>query len=401
MANTDRLPTRRGFLKTSAAGLAGAAVLGGCSRPRSSAETPRRTGRPIVRTLGRTGLSVPVVSMGTAYAVNMVAAALDAGITYIHTSSSYAERNHERLMGEVFRRRPRESFIVASSPDLPYYPDQRGDRSLDIGTNVDVALIPESIEGSLQRLRIDAVDIYYLASVNSRRTALHEPYIRAFEQLKTARKARFTGITTHSNEPEVIRAAVESGFWDVVLTAYNFRQSHREEVREAIVQAAEAGLGVVAMKTQAGVYWDAGRRRKINMTAAMKWALRDEHVHTAIPAFSNYDELREAVEVMEDPALTPEEEQDLRLGEQLGLAGLYCQQCGRCLPQCPAGEDVPTLMRAHMYAAGHGQPAKARAVLGPRRSADIACLHCDRCDVRCALGFDVQARALSLDSRYL
>ena len=37
---------------------------------------------------------------------------------------------------------------------------------------------------------------------------------------------------------------MKSGFWDVVLTAYNFRQSHREEVRAAIREAAAAGLGV-------------------------------------------------------------------------------------------------------------------------------------------------------------
>ncbi len=391
--NAHRLPTRRGFLRTGVTGLAGAALLSACSRPRSSADTPRRTGRKVIRTLGRTGLRLPVVSMGSAYAINLVASALDAGMRYIHTSSSYAERNHERMMGQVFRRRPRESFVVASSPDLPYRLDQRADRSLDLGTNVDAALIPESIDGSLQRLGIDFVDIYYLASVGSRRTALHEPYIKAFERLKQEGKTRFVGITTHSHEPEVIRAAVESGFWDVVLTAYNFRQSHREEVRAAIRQAAEAGLGVVAMKTQAGVYWDAARRRKINMRAALKWVLQDENVHTAIPAFSNYDEMREDLSVMEDLALTPEEQQDLRLGEVLGLAGLYCQQCGRCLPQCPAGQAVPTLMRAHMYAVGYQQPDRARDLLQGSTSADIACVRCNRCEVRCALGFDVRARA--------
>ena len=36
---------------------------------------------------------------------------------------------------------------------------------------------------------------------------------------------------------EVIRAAVETGFWDIVLTSFNFRQSHREEVRAAIHEA--------------------------------------------------------------------------------------------------------------------------------------------------------------------
>ena len=78
--------------------------------------------------------------------------------------------------------------------------------------------ILESIEGSLQRLNLDYVDIYYLLSIGSVETALHEPYMRAFEQLKKSGKTRFVGFGTHSNEPEIIRAAAESGFWDVVLT---------------------------------------------------------------------------------------------------------------------------------------------------------------------------------------
>jgi len=46
----------------------------------------------------------------------------------------------------------------------------------------------------------------------------------------------------------------------VVLTAYNFRQTHYEDIREAVREAAYVGLGVVVMKTQAGVQpdWPAG-----------------------------------------------------------------------------------------------------------------------------------------------
>ena len=98
----------------------------------------------------------------------------------------------------------------------------------------------------------------------------HEPYIKAFEALKRKGQVRFTGMATHRNEPDVIRAAAASGFWDVVLTAYNSRQSHRDLVKAAIRGAAGAGLGVLAMKTQAGVYWDSTQRRKINMKAALK-----------------------------------------------------------------------------------------------------------------------------------
>jgi predicted aldo/keto reductase-like oxidoreductase len=393
---SDSLPSRREFLRRGTSAIAGAALLssGACSpKPK---EEQSRTGKFIRRTLGRTGLKLPVVSMGSCYAIDLVRTALDQGIVYIHTSSDYSEKNHERLLGDVFQNRPRDSFVIATCPDLPYRYERRRGRSFDLGTNADPDLIIQSIEGSLQRLKLDHVDIYYLASVSSRDTVLHEPYMRAFEKLKQDGKTRFVGIITHENEPAVIRAATESAFWDVILTAYNFRQSHRGEIRSAIHEAAGAGLGVVAMKTQAGVYWDRERAKKINMTAALKWALQDENVHTTIPAFSNYEEMEEDLAVMENLTLTPEEKKDLTLGDELGLKGHYCQQCGNCLAQCPADMDIPTLMRSYMYAFGHRQPRKARNTLRHWTPADVACNACDRCTVECSLGFDVRSRTLDI-----
>ncbi len=389
----DRSRSRREFLKSGAMAIGGATVAS-CSGP--SREGSRKSGNLVYRTLGRTGLSLPVVSMGSSYAINLFRAALDAGIVYFHTSSSYSDRNHERMLGETFRGLPRDSFVIATSPDLPYKLDNRSDRSLDVGTDASPGLISESLEGSLQRLGLDHVDIYYLPSVGSRQSALHEPSMQAFERLKKNGKTRFVGITTHANEPDVIRAAAENGFWDVVLTAYNFRQSYREEVRAAIGQAAKAGLGVVAMKTQAGVYWSRPLGRKINMKAALKWVLQDENVHTTIPAFSNHDEMRESISVMENLTLTPEELQDLRLGQALGFSGYYCQQCGNCLEQCLEGMNVPVLMRASMYAFGHQQPTKALDMLHGWTSADVACRRCHECDVRCILGLDVKTRAMDM-----
>jgi predicted aldo/keto reductase-like oxidoreductase len=394
--NHDPITSRRDFLRLGAAGIAGAVSMPILGCKPDTGEKQQATRKVVYRTLGRTGLKLPVVSMGSSYAINLVRTALDEGIVYIHTSSSYSERNHERLLGEVFRDRPRDSFAIGTSPDLPYRYDTGRSRSVDIGPGAEPERILESIDGSLQRLALDFVDIYYLASVGSREAVLHEPYKEAFGKLKKDGRARSVGIITHENEPEVIRAAAEDGFWDVVLTAYNFRQSHHQEVRAAIDYAAQRGLGVVAMKTQAGVYWDPARLLKINMKAALKWVLQNENVHTTIPAFSSFEEMYEDLSVMEDLNPTPEEREDLKLGERLGLPGLYCQQCGSCLGQCPADLDLPTLMRSYMYAVGHRNPKKARATLRSWSSAEIVCSRCRECSVNCALGFDVRSRALRI-----
>ncbi len=391
----NRLSTRREFLRMSAAGVTAAAFVSSCSDTTAPRRSPPAGPPSSIRTLGRTGLRLPVVSMGSAYGVDLVRRAIDEGIKYIHTSSSYAERNQERMLGETLKGVLRESFVIGTSPDLPYR-FAGGGLSMDVGVDVDPGLILKSMDASLKLLGLDYVDIYYLASVGTRRSALHEPYIKAFEKLKQTGLTRFIGLTTHHNEPEVIRAAVEGRAWDVIVTSYNFRQSHREAIASAIGAASEAGVGVVAMKTQAGVYWDRSRRQKINMKAALKWVVQTEHVHTTIPAFSNYDELQEDLDVIANPALTPAERSDLKLDEMAGPTGVFCQQCGRCLPQCPVGVKVTVLMRASMYHIGYRSPARARRLLQGWAPSDVACTRCDRCSVKCSLGLDVRAAAVDL-----
>jgi predicted aldo/keto reductase-like oxidoreductase len=396
MPADDRLTSRREFMKRGAAGLAAGALLPSCAS-RNERPFVRKEHLSTHRALGGTDLKLPVVSMGSIYAPELIHAALDMGVAYIHTSPGYGENNHERLLGRVFRERGRDSFAVGTSPDLPYrYPRWRS-RSMDLGLEVDPGRIAESMDESLQRLGLDHVDVFYLLSVGAREVR-HEPYMDAFRKLKEAGKTRFVGIGTHENEPEVIRAAVATGFWDIVLTSFNFRQSHREEVRAAIHEAAGQGLGVMAMKTQAGVYWDRAGTRMINMKAALKWVLQDESVHTTIPAMATFEELEENLSIMEDLSLTPEELSDLGLGERLGLSGLFCQQCRRCLDRCPSGFDIPTVMRAHMYATGHGRPLMARRLLHSWTAADIGCRRCDRCEVECTLGLDLRSSALQVAS---
>jgi hypothetical protein len=106
--------------------------------------------------------------------------------------------------------------------------------------------------------------------------------------------------------------------------------------------------------------------------------------------------LNEDLEVMRDLAFTPEEERDLRAGGFAGHVGLYCQQCVRCVDQCPSRVDLPRLMRSYMYAVGYGQPERARAALHGLAPADVACTRCSSCQVTCALGFDVRNRAVEM-----
>ncbi len=387
--------SRRNFIKKSVAGLTGVAVLPSILK---GAE-PEKNRKIIHRTLGKTGLKLPIVSMGVMNAdnPNLVRTALDAGIVHLDTAWGYQQGKNEEMIGEVVKGRPRDSFVIATKIWEPR------DRATGLfPKEATAATFLEKFATSLKRLQMDYVEILYLHSISKKESALFAPYIEVMQKLKKEGRIRFIGISTHMNEPEVIRAAADSGVYDVVLTAYNFRQEHRQAVKEAIAYAAGKGLGIVAMKTQAGIYWDDKEKKlPIDMKAALKWALQDENVHTAIPGFTTFDQMELDLTVMESLALTDKEKENLiepakSADVKVSMTGLYCQQCASCLPQCPAKLEIPTLMRSYMYAYGYKNLGLAKQTLEETGIATMPCNQCHTCSVTCRMGFDIKARALDI-----
>ncbi|MCP4249801.1 MAG: oxidoreductase, partial [bacterium] len=236
--------------------------------------------------------------------------------------------------------------------------------------------------------------IVYLHNVSRTESLFFPPYYKALKQFKKEGRAKFIGVSTHQNEPEVIRAAADCGELDVVLTAYAYNQDHRDEIGSAIDHAAKAGMGIVGMKQLAGTYRKLGASGRINARAALKWSLQNKNMHTLIPGITTFDQLETDLSVMEDLKLRPGDEADLV--EYRKMASLFCQQCRACLDQCPADLDIPTLMRCHMYVHGYGNLAAAREALTAGDLERPACLDCDNCSVSCTAGFDVKAKVLDV-----
>jgi hypothetical protein len=116
---------RRDFIKKGLAGLAAvgavpgavrAAALGKATEGGPGPLAGREAAKPIIRTLGRTGLEMPVVSMGVMNAdnPNLVREALDSGIVMLDTAHGYQRGRNEQMIGEVIKGRPRDSYILAT-----------------------------------------------------------------------------------------------------------------------------------------------------------------------------------------------------------------------------------------------------------------------------------------------
>jgi predicted aldo/keto reductase-like oxidoreductase len=189
------------------------------------------------------------------------------------------------------------------------------------------------------------------------------------------------------NEPEVVHATVDSKFYDVVLVAYNFRQKHYPEVRNAIARAAQAGIGIVGMKAILGSRQSPAVQ---SAAAALKWVLQDPNVHTIVPGFTAFEEMETDLDVLENPTLTEGEKKALQ--KEASLTNLYCQGCMQCLKQCRDHLPVPDLMRAYMYSYGYRNLALAQDLLLSLKLPSHACEDCSRCSVNCSVGFNVSAK---------
>jgi predicted aldo/keto reductase-like oxidoreductase len=211
------------------------------------------------------------------------------------------------------------------------------------------------------------------------------------KKLKKEGKIKFMGFSTHMNEPAVIDAAAGTETWDVILTAYNFKQTYVTELMSAIKKAKKAGIGIVAMKTIAGGgFLDKEKTKLINPAAAIKWALSNPDVTTAIPGMTDFDQLDLNVRILADISLTDAEKNDLVIAS--AETGLYCTGCSKCITACPMHLPVPDLMRAYMYAYGYSNPGMAYSLLGELGTNDNPCKTCDNCQVKCTKNFNIREK---------
>lgn len=378
---------RRGFLKSSVIGTAGFIV-----GQKVFSEIPVKNKKQessdqnfIYRTLGNTDIKLPIVSMGVMRAdnPNVVKAALKKGIVHLDTAHTYQAGKNEEMLGEVLKEFPRDSFVLATKVRPDGY-DRRAGVFLEDVTEKDFL---DKFDISLNRLGLEYVDILYLHNISKRESALNETMLNALKKAKKMGKARFIGITTHSNEHEVIEAATESGVYEVVLVAYNFSKDNKERINKAIEKAAKAGLGIIAMKTMAGGFLDRERKQPVNAKAALKWALQNPNIHTSIPGFTTFDQLDESLSVMNDLELNENEKKDIILAQS--LPGLYCTGCENCLSQCKKNLPVPDIMRAYMYTYGYRELEKAHELLTCLDLTKNPCKDCNSCSVVCKKGFDI------------
>lgn len=158
--------------------------------------------------------------------------------------------------------------------------------------------IVQSVEGSLKRVGTDYFDILMCphGAGSAEEVQINETFT-TFEQLKKDGKVRFLGLSSHNDPAGVLRAARETGRYEVAMVAYNVINGGYME-RE-IELAKESGMGIIAMKAAMAVAthhkalqpipeWRVQKVQRIvpgEMKAPVKayiWALQNQNISAVI-----------------------------------------------------------------------------------------------------------------------
>ena len=245
---SDRFFSRRDFVRASAAG---AALLLGNAAPlkaEGTAKLPQRV-------LGRTGVKVPILGLGTVAvgniadekkAVALLNKAIDLGVTYIDTAPPRTRvafmtgySNAQKYLSGVLKERRKEVFLATKCLE----PD--GARTVEL------------LKKNLDELGLGQVDLAYTHSIGH---ALYDfdslvgdkGPMAALEKAKKDGLTRFVGITGH-NRPEKFAKVIARRDIDVMMNAVNVVDRHTYAFEQVVwKEARKKNIGLAAMKVFGG-----------------------------------------------------------------------------------------------------------------------------------------------------
>lgn len=361
------------------------------------------------RTLGRTGLSVSEIGLGTEFllglprddAVGVIHEAIDRGVNYI--DMFWAQPEFRDNMGAAFRGRRKGVFITAHLGSTIHDGQYAVSR--------DVRVCTDFFHDYLARMEVDYADVLFVHNCNSAKdydtTSAPGGLIELAQSFVVEGKARFVGLSCH-NVATALRA-IEGGAIDVLMFPVNLA-SYAVPGKEKLLPAcAKHNVGLVAMKIYGGGSllrdksvvelqdYQMGRQEmpgaashytvtaEITPAKCMAYVLDRPQVATTVPGCKSVEELNDALHYYE----ATDEEKDYApiLSAFADFSTGECVYCNHCLP-CPSKIDIGrTISLFEQGKRDLTNEIRASYIELDTNASD--CIACAQCSDRCPFGVDV------------
>ncbi len=222
------------------------------------------------RILGRTGLEISVMGMGTGghdplgqrrgrdknEMINLIHSAKNLGISFFDTSPGYLES--EVILGEALRDFSREEFVVSTKIPLA------GGHTDDVHVMTPEE-VSESVDSSLKRLGLDHIDIMLMAVAGPE---YYDPVVNdlipVLQKAKRDGKIGYIGSseqTRSDGSHEWLKRILRTGFVDVAMVGHNMINQSAQQTIFPLCR--RDNIGVINIFTVRNLFWNPERLEQV------------------------------------------------------------------------------------------------------------------------------------------